>query len=100
VSSRFYYTYIVASRSPVIYVGVTGDLERRAAEHKEGCCGGFTAAYSRDRLVWFERYSSPGAAIAREKQLKGWLRAKKVALIQMVNPSWDDLSADWGRSFL
>ena len=78
----------------------TDVLERRVAEHKEGCCYGFTAAYSCDRLVWFERYSSPGAAIAREKQLKGLLRAKKIALIQMVNPTWDDLSADWGKSFL
>jgi predicted GIY-YIG superfamily endonuclease len=60
----------MASRSRVIYVGVTGDLERRVAEHRDGSCDGFTAAYSCNRLVWFERYSSPGAAIDREKQLK------------------------------
>jgi putative endonuclease len=100
VSERFYYTYMIASRSRVLYVGVTGDLEVRVAQHKAGSCGGFTAAYRCGRLVWFERYSSPASAIAREKQLKGWVRDKKIALIEKVNPTWEDLSLEWGRSFL
>jgi putative endonuclease len=100
VGERFYYTYMVASRSRVLYVGVTGDLERRVAQHKSGSGDGFTAAYRCDRLVWFERYSSPDSAIAREKQLKGWVRAKKVALIHAANPTWEDLSLEWGGSFL
>jgi len=94
---RCYYTYIVASRTRVLYIGVTGDIERRMTEHKSGVIGGFTALYRCKRLVWFERYSSPSAAIAREKQLKGWIRTKKLALIQRHNPAWIDLSEDWGR---
>ena len=95
-----YYPYIVASRSRVLYVGITGDLERRIAEHKSARRDGFTSTYRCNRLVWFERYSSPDAAIAWEKQLKGWRRAKKIALIEGANPTWDDLSAGWGTSFM
>jgi putative endonuclease len=97
---RFYYTYIVASRTHVLYIGMTGNLERRIEEHKEGASDSFTAEYQCNRLVWFERHVSPGSAIAREKQIKGWRRAKKITLIDRENPTWIDLSEDWGKPFL
>jgi putative endonuclease len=96
---RCYYTYIVASRTRVLYIGVAGNIERRMTEHKERDSKSFTATYQCNRLVWFERYTSPSAAIAREKQLKGWRRAKKIELIQQENPTWVDLSEDWGKTF-
>jgi putative endonuclease len=94
---RCYYAYIVASRSRVIYVGVTNNIERRLTQHKERACEGFTATYHCDRLVWFQRYNAPAAAIAREKELKGWRRSRKIELIQRENPTWVDLSEDWGK---
>jgi putative endonuclease len=96
----FYYAYIVASRSHALYIGMTNDLERRVVEHKEGKIPGFAAHYNCNRLVWFERYTSPGSAIAREKQLKNWSRTKKLTLIERDNPTWFDLSEEWGKSFL
>ena len=86
--------YIVASPSRVIYVGVTNDLERRLREHREKATAGFTARYNVTRLVYFEQYDRAADAIAREKQLKGWTRAKKIALIERMNPTWDDLSSE------
>lgn len=91
----YYYTYIVASRSLTLYVGVTGDLDKRAFEHKRKLFEGFSANYNCSRLVWFERYAHAGSAIAREKQLKGWTRAKKLALIRKMNPTLVDLSEAW-----
>ena len=96
----FFYTYVVASRTHVLYMGMTNDLERRVVEHKEGKISGFAAQYRCNRLVWFERHTSPSSAIAREKQLKGWKRSKKLAPIEGENPTWIDLSEDWGKSFL
>ncbi|MDR3738522.1 MAG: GIY-YIG nuclease family protein [Terracidiphilus sp.] len=90
-----YFTYIVASRSLTLYIGMTGDLNKRVFEHKRRLHAGFSATYNCDRLVWFERYVEVGNAIAREKQLKGWRREKKVALIQKSNPTWLDLSEGW-----
>ena len=90
-----YCTYIVASRSHTLYVGVTGDLQKRVLEHKWKEHDGFTERYNCDRLVWFEVYQDIGNAIAREKQLKGWRREKKIALIEKANPAWVDLSKDW-----
>jgi len=87
--------YILASKSRVLYVGVTNNLERRMFEHKNKLADGFTKKYSVDRLVYFEQTSDVLSAIAREKQIKGWDRAKKVALIESVNPTWEDLSAFW-----
>ena len=95
---RCYYTYIAASRTRVLYVGVTGNIEHRVTQHKARASESFTSAYRCHRLVWFERYTSASAAIAREKQLKGWLRAKKVALIERENSAWIDLSENWGKS--
>ena len=92
-----YYTYIVASRSRTLYIGVTSNLEQRIWQHKNKEYEGFTAAYNCNRLVWFEQYSNVGAAIAREKELKGWRRARKIELIEETNPSWSDLSESWGQ---
>ena len=92
---RVYYVYILASKSRVLYIGITRHLAVRIAQHKEGTYGAFTNKYKVHRLVCFERFHSPSAAIAREKQLKGWIRAKKVALIERDNPTWDDLAAEW-----
>ena len=90
-----YFTYIMASRSHTLYIGVTGNLHRRVFEHKWREHEGFTARYNCDRLVWFERYEDVGKAIARETQLKGWRREKKIALIETSNRTWLDLSRDW-----
>lgn len=90
-----YFVYIVASLSRTLYIGVTNDLVRRVHEHKMKDVRGFTATYNVSRLVWFEEFATPSDAIAREKQLKNWRRDKKIELIELVNPSWDDLSAGW-----
>ena len=95
-----YSTYIMASRSGVLYVGVTSALENRVREHKTGTYDGFTKKYKCHRLVHYEVYDFIQAAIGREKELKGWSRAKKIALIESVNPRWEDLSEPWGREFL
>jgi putative endonuclease len=75
-----------------IYVGVTNDLIRRVVEHKQGLGPGFTAKYGLTDLVYYEAASYIRDALAREKQIKGWLRAKKVSLIETMNPEWEDLS--------
>jgi putative endonuclease len=91
----FYFTYIVASRSLTLYIGMTGNLMKRVFEHKIKLYEGFSATYNCNRLVWFERFVDPGNAIAREKQLKGWTRTKKIAMIMKSNPTWIDLSETW-----
>ena len=90
-----YCTYIMASRSHTLYIGVTGNLLRRVFQHKWREHDGFIRRYNCDRLVWFERHSDVCEAIAREKELKGWRREKKIALIEAINPVWEDLSRDW-----
>jgi putative endonuclease len=95
MDEEVYFTYIVASRSHTLYIGMSGDLLKRVFEHKQRKHKGFSATYNCNRLVWFERFLSPVSAIAREKQLKGWIRAKKIALIEKSNPTWDDLSEGW-----
>jgi len=92
---RSYYTYIIANHSRMLYVGVTNDLERRMSEHKQKLFPGYAGRYNLKRLLYYEATNDIDAAIAREKQIKGWLRAKKVALIESANPEWRDLSADW-----
>ena len=87
-----YYVYLMASRSRVLYTGMTNDLERRVNEHKAGLAKGFTRRYRATRLVYFEEHTDVRQAIAREKQIKSWLRAKKVALVESTNPAWNDLS--------
>ena len=90
-----YYVYIMASKSRTLYTGVTNNLVRRVYEHKQKLIPGFTKKYNIARLVYCETFPDVRAAIAREKQIKGWLRAKKIALIESLNPDWKDLSADW-----
>ncbi len=90
-----YFTYIMASRSHTLYIGITGDLQKRVFQHKWKEHSGFTARYNCDRLVWFESHQDVQKAIAREKELKGWRRSKKIALIESINPTWVDLSRNW-----
>ena len=90
-----FYVYIMASKSRVIYTGVTNNLQQRVYEHKNKLTEGFTSKYNVNRLVYYETIPEAKAAIAREKQIKGWLREKKVALIESVNPTWQDLSEEW-----
>lgn len=89
---RLYFVYIVASRSGVLYIGVTNSIRRRCIEHKSRNSDSFTAKHRCTRLVWYEVHRWPSFAIAREKQLKGWTRAKKLDLIEKMNPHWLDLS--------
>ena len=91
---RTYWTYILASRSRRLCIGVTNNLVRRIHQHRTEPSG-FCARYGTVRLVYFESASNPRDAIAREKQLKGWRREKKVALIEEWNAGWIDLAADW-----
>ena len=90
-----YYVYIIANKSGTLYIGVTGDIKKRLYEHKAKLIPGFTCKYNIDRLVYFETYTDPDSAIAREKQLKKWRREKKLDLIKSQNPDLNDLSADW-----
>ncbi len=92
---KTYYVYIMTNRPGTLYTGVTNDLERRVYEHNSRTGSRFTSRYKIDRLVHFETFSDVLEAIAREKQIKGWLRQKKIALIESNNPSWEDLSAGW-----
>ena len=93
MNKKQYYVYIMASNSnSTIYIGITNDLIRRVEEHKNNVVEGFTQKYKVHKLVYFEIVDDPYAAITREKQLKGWIRAKKNALISSVNPRWEDLS--------
>ena len=87
------YVYIMASkRNGTLYIGVTNDIERRVAEHKSGLVPGFTRKYGVKTLVWLEEYQSTGQALQRERQLKNWHRAWKIALIEKTNPEWRDLA--------
>ena len=92
--SRFT-TYIIASRSRTLYISITGDFRKRVFQHKWKEYEGFSAKYNCDRLVWFENLQEAGLAIARETQSKKWNRAKKIALIERMNPTWEDLSRNW-----
>jgi putative endonuclease len=84
--------YIMANkRNGTLYVGVTSDLARRAWQHREGTIDGFTRRYGCKHLIWYERYDRIDEAIAREKQIKGGSRARKLALIEAMNPTWRDL---------
>jgi putative endonuclease len=85
----------MTNRSRTLYTGVTNNLERRVYEHKHKLVPGFTSKYNITQLVYFEETSDIHATLTREKQIKGWVRAKKIALIESVNPSWEDLSAGW-----
>ena len=90
-----YYVYIITNKSRTLYAGVTNDLVRRMYEHKNKLIPGFTSKYNITQLVYYEATDDIRAAIAREKQIKGWLRRKKIALIESANPTWKDLSSEW-----
>jgi len=92
MASKHYYVYIMSNRSKTIYTGVTNNLERRVYQHKSKQIQGFTAKYNLTRLVYYEETADVISAISREKTIKDWLRAKKIALIESVNPSWNDLA--------
>jgi putative endonuclease len=86
------WVYILSSHSRCLYIGVTSDLHGRVWEHKNGVLEAFTKKYKISQLVYYEFFHDIESAIAREKQLKGWSRAKKIALIEKRNPSWEDLA--------
>ena len=90
-----YFVYIVANANRTIYIGVTSDLPRRIQQHRDKTFAGFTAQYAVFTLIYFEEFGDIRDAIEREKQLKGFRRAKKVALIEAENPHWEDLAAGW-----
>ena len=92
-----YYVYIVASRSHTLYIGISSEIEQRVQQHRDGTFKGFSSQYNCNRLVHLETYSDVLRAIAREKQLKRWSRSKKITLIERENPTWHDLSEEWGR---
>jgi putative endonuclease len=94
---KTYYVYIMTNRTRTLYTGVTDNLERRVFQHKRKLLPGFTRKYRIDHLVYYETFGDVRAAIQREKQIKGWLRVKKVALIVSTNPTWRGLSQDWYR---
>jgi putative endonuclease len=89
-----FFVYILSSRSRTLYIGVTRDLRIRVLQHREKKPGSFTARYNIHRLVYFERFQYVQNAIAREKELKDWNRARKIELIESTNPTWQDLAAD------
>src|ERR1700675_2795704 len=92
-----YYVYIMASRSLTLYTGVTGDIYHRALQHKAGEIEGFTEKYHINRLVYYETFKYVNNALARDKQIKAWTRAKRLALIKTMNPTWQDMAAGWGE---
>ena len=93
---REYYVYIMTNKAgTALYTGVTNDIQRRISEHRDKRLTGFASKYSLTRLVYCEGISDIVEAITREKQIKGWTRAKKIALIEAANRHWADLSVEW-----
>ncbi len=92
---KHYYVYIMTNNSRTLYTGVTNNLERRVYEHKNKLVAGFASKYNITMLVHYEETNDVQEALVREKQIKGWLRSKKVTLIEAENPEWKDLSLDW-----
>ena len=90
------FVYILASASGVLYTGVTSSLDKRIIQHRFKTVEGFSNKYNVTRLVYYERHPHIRAAIAREKQIKGWSRKKKIALIEFSNPTWSDLAGHIG----
>jgi putative endonuclease len=96
VRDHKYWVYIVASRTGTLYIGMTNNLYVRVMQHKSGEIDGFSSTYHCDRLVYRESFDDVLIAIDREKQLKGWRRSKKIALIETKNHRWEDLAEKWG----
>ena len=90
-----YYVYIMTNKSGTLYAGMTNNIKKRVYEHKNKLIPGFTKKYNISRLIYFETFGNVHSAIAREKTIKGWLRKKKIELINKTNPDWEDLSSDW-----
>ena len=95
---RKYWTYIVASTTGTLYIGMCNNIARRVFEHKSSKFEGFASKYHCNRLVYYETFDDVRKAIDREKQLKGWRREKKIALIESLNPRWTDLAEKWGAA--
>ncbi len=95
ISDRRYWVYILSSASRVVYTGSTSNLIRRMYQHRHGLIPGFTSRYAVTRLVFFECTPNAAAAVAREREIKSWTRAKRIDLIESVNAGWLDLAADW-----
>jgi putative endonuclease len=93
-----FFVYIMTNspKSAVLYTGITGNLPHRVWQHKNKLLPGFTSRYNLTRLVYYERFFYPNAAIDREKEIKGWRRSKKIKLVESMNPRWEDLAKDWG----
>ena len=91
---KSYYIYILTNASGTLYIGVTSDLIKRIWEHKHKVVKGFTEKYNIETLIYYEEYADPENAILREKQLKGWLKKKKLALIRKVNPEFKEVVLD------
>jgi len=98
--AKRYYLYIMASKSRVLYVGVTGFLMARVLQHKAAEANSFTKRYNINRLVYYESLRYVNNALARETEIKKWRRDKKVALITAMNPTWEDLAEDWGKHWI
>ncbi|MGD0271229.1 MAG: GIY-YIG nuclease family protein [Candidatus Sulfotelmatobacter sp.] len=96
-----FFVYIMTNgpKSAVLYTGITGNLLYRVWQHKNKLISGFTSRYNLTQLVYYERFFYPDAAIAREKEIKGWRRSKKIKLIESMNPRWEDLAKEWGNEF-
>lgn len=94
-TQKSYFVYILGSLSGTLYIGATNDLQRRVFQHKQHDIEGFTKEYDVDRLVYWETFYDVRNAIDRERQLRGWRREKKIALIKSMNPQWKDLSREW-----
>jgi putative endonuclease len=96
-SCRRFFIYIMTNGplGATLYVGMTGDLRRRVWQHKNKPVSGFTSRYNLTRLIYFECFVYPDAAIRREKAIKGWRRSKKLKLSESMNPRWEDLARNW-----
>lgn len=97
---KTYYVYILASKSGTLYMGITSNLFRRVSEHKDKIIPGFSSKYNVTRLLYYAKYGTPDQAIKREKQIKGWRREKKITLIDLTNPEWNDLAENWYDSYI
>ena len=94
-TSRSYYVYIMSNVSKTLYIGVTNNLERMVFQHRMKETDGFAKQYNTTMLIFMEEFPDPTSAMAREKQLKNWNRAKKLWLVERQNPEWRDLAKDW-----
>ena len=91
--SKYFYVYILTNKyNRVLYTGITNDLRRRIYEHKNKLLNGFTKKYNTDKLIYFEDFTNVHFALRREKEIKGWIRNKKIELINSFNSDWKDLS--------